>query len=91
MNVKFDPGQILITPTAMNALADAGQTPGDFLRRHVCGDWGQLDRGDVKANESASRPDSGCSRHTHSEAVKSFGSSLKPLTLSSATSLRTVS
>ena len=53
VKVKFDPGQIVITPTAMNALADAGQTPGEFLRRHVCGDWGQLDRGDVKANESA--------------------------------------
>ena len=91
MKVKFDPGQIVITPTAMNALAEAGHTPGEFLRRHVCGDWGQLDRSDVMANESALRPGSGCSRHTPSKAVKFFGSSPKPLTSSSAASRRIVS
>ncbi len=53
MRVKFDTGRIVMTPAAANALAEAGHTPSEFLRRHVCGDWGQLDRGDVKANESA--------------------------------------
>ena len=42
-----------MTPAAVNALARAGHMPGEFLRRHVCGDWGQLERTDAMANESA--------------------------------------
>ena len=42
-----------MTPAAMNALAEADHTPGEFLRRHVCGDWGQLERTDAMANQSA--------------------------------------
>ncbi len=37
----------------MSALAEAGRTPGEFLLRHVCGDWGQLERTDAMASESA--------------------------------------
>ena len=53
MKVKFDPGRIVMTPAAVNELAEAGHMPGEFLRRHVCGDWGQLERTDAMANESA--------------------------------------
>ena len=39
----FPLGQIVATPGALAALGKAGQTPQDFLSRHVCGDWGELD------------------------------------------------
>lgn len=47
----FPLGQIVATPGALVALAKAGQTPLDFLTRHVCGDWGELDTHDRKENE----------------------------------------
>jgi hypothetical protein len=28
-------------------------TPSEFLKRHICGDWGKLDTHDTKANDSA--------------------------------------
>jgi len=48
---KFDLGQLVATPNALGALS-----PDDFmlaLGRHVQGDWGELDREDHSANESA--------------------------------------
>ena len=47
----FPLGQIVATPGALAALENAGQTPLDFLSRHVCGDWGELDEHDRKENE----------------------------------------
>src|SRR6266853_2289617 len=47
----FPLGQIVATPGALAALARAGQTPLDFLTRHVCGDWGELDEEDRKENQ----------------------------------------
>lgn len=47
----FPLGQIVATPGALAALGKAGQTPLDFLSRHVCGDWGELDESDRKENE----------------------------------------
>ena len=47
----FPLGQIVATPGALAALGKAGQTPLDFLSRHVCGDWGELDEHDRKENE----------------------------------------
>lgn len=40
---KFDPGQIVATPAALSAIRSSGQTPTEFLRKHVNGDWGTLD------------------------------------------------
>jgi len=37
------------------ALTEAGQTPGDFLSRHVAGDWGEIDPEDRGLNEEALR------------------------------------
>ena len=37
----FPLGQIVATPAALEALEAAGQTPSEFLARHVCGDWGE--------------------------------------------------
>jgi len=51
MRAKFRLGQIVATPGALDALLMAGQTPAVFLRRHVTGDWGELDEEDRRENE----------------------------------------
>jgi len=38
---KFNLGQILATPGALDALQDSGQNVQFFLARHVRGDWGE--------------------------------------------------
>lgn len=38
---KFNLGQCLATPGALAVLEEAGQTPFDFISRHVVGDWGE--------------------------------------------------
>ena len=53
--IRFDPGKVVLTPGALEAIASAGQKPSDFLHRHVTGDWGDLDAHDTRANESAMR------------------------------------
>ena len=37
---KFNPGVLLATPGASEAFEKNGQTPFEFLKRHVSGDWG---------------------------------------------------
>ena len=49
----FPLGQCVATPGALAALEEAGQTPADFLNRHVCGDWGELHPADKGMNEQA--------------------------------------
>jgi hypothetical protein len=39
------------TPGALAAMLEAGQRPADLLRRHVCGDWGEVDEEDARENE----------------------------------------
>jgi hypothetical protein len=50
---KFSLGRILATPGALEALAAAGQSADEFLARHACGDWGDLDDEDRQANDAA--------------------------------------
>ena len=50
---KFSLGRIVATPGALEALQAAGQTAGEFLARHVTGDWGDLDDDDRQANDNA--------------------------------------
>jgi hypothetical protein len=38
---KFNLGQILATPGALEALQESGQTPLEFISRHARGDWGE--------------------------------------------------
>ena len=52
---KFPLGKVVATPGALAALAEAGQTPIQFLSRHVNGDWGDCDGEDRQANEDALR------------------------------------
>jgi hypothetical protein len=39
------------TPGALAAIEKPGQQPGDFLARHVIGDWGDLTPEDIKENK----------------------------------------
>jgi hypothetical protein len=50
---KFSLGQIVATAGALEVLSAAEQTPGEFLNRHLSGDWGELDREDIEENESS--------------------------------------
>ena len=47
----FDSGQVVATPGALAALEKSGQSPMDFLSRHVTGDWGELSEDDRKENQ----------------------------------------
>jgi hypothetical protein len=44
---------MVATPAALAALTESGQSPAEFLRRHVSGDWGEVDSEDQQANEDA--------------------------------------
>lgn len=48
-------GQIVSTPGALAALEAAGEYGLTYLRRHQCGDWGDLDPHDWAANDYALR------------------------------------
>jgi hypothetical protein len=49
----FNPGRVVATPGALDALAKAGQQPSEFLDRHIVGDWGTLDDDDRRSNDEA--------------------------------------
>ncbi len=51
MKSLFPLGQVVATPAALAAIEKSGQRPGEFLARHVSGDWGELDKHDVEENE----------------------------------------
>lgn len=53
MPAKFNLGQVVATPGAIEAMEEAGNTPLDFLMRHVNGDWGDVDAEDSQANDVA--------------------------------------
>ena len=50
---RFQLGQVVATPGALEALEDAGQLPGEFLRKHVSGDWGDVEADDRRENETS--------------------------------------
>tara|TARA_R110002072_G_scaffold302996_1_gene490899 strand:- start:23309 stop:23593 length:285 start_codon:yes stop_codon:yes gene_type:complete len=54
----FSVGQTVATPAALDAIADAGQTPDIFIRRHQGGDWGDVCEDDAEANELALKDNS---------------------------------
>ena len=49
--MKFQPGQIVATPGALDAFEASGESPLAFLERHLAGDWGELDEHDTRENE----------------------------------------
>jgi hypothetical protein len=50
---KFDLGQIVATPAALEAIEASGQTPAFFLDKHAAGDWGEVGKGDAALNDQA--------------------------------------
>lgn len=48
---RFPLGRTVITPGALETLEESGQEPGEFLSRHVRGDWGDLEDRDKRENE----------------------------------------
>jgi len=50
---RFPLGQAVATPGALEALCQAGQSPTEFLGRHVIGDWGDVCDEDKQSNEDA--------------------------------------
>ena len=46
-------GQVVGTPGCLEAFAVTGQTPDEFLCRHIKGDWGELVEEDRQANDDA--------------------------------------
>jgi hypothetical protein len=50
---KFQLGQIVATPGAIEALEEAGQTPAFFLDKHVQADWGEVCDEDKALNDQA--------------------------------------
>jgi hypothetical protein len=48
---RFPLGQTVSTPGALEALEEAGENPAALLKRHVTGDWGDLDEHDRLENE----------------------------------------
>jgi hypothetical protein len=48
---RFPLGRLVATPGALQALAEAGQSPMDFVERHQAGDWGELGEEDRQENE----------------------------------------
>jgi hypothetical protein len=50
---KFEPGRIVATPAALEAIKGSGQRPSDFLGWHLRGQWGDLDEEDRQLNDQA--------------------------------------
>jgi hypothetical protein len=48
---KFELGQVVQTAGAMQAAQNTGELFGQYLRRHIMGDWGECCADDVKENE----------------------------------------
>lgn len=51
--VRFKAGQVCATPGALEAMNNAGQSPVEFIGRHVAGDWGDVCEDDRKINEES--------------------------------------
>ena len=50
---KFELGQVVATPGALEALEESGQSPGFFLEMHAAGNWGEVCEEDRRANDEA--------------------------------------
>ena len=50
---RFNPGQVVATPGALDALRTTGENAVHFLSRHLRADWGDLDEADRQANDHA--------------------------------------
>ena len=46
-------GRLVATPDALEALAESGQSPEEFLQRHAAQDWGEICKEDRRLNDLA--------------------------------------
>lgn len=51
MKPLFTLGRVVASPGALAAIEKSGQQPGEFLARHVNGDWGDVPPEDIKENQ----------------------------------------
>ena len=49
----FSLGQVVATPGAAEAFEATGELITSYVAKHQAGEWGQLDRHDIRANEQA--------------------------------------
>ncbi len=49
----FSLGQVVATPGALEAFAATGELITSYIAKHQCGEWGTVDRHDIRANEQA--------------------------------------
>ena len=49
----FSLGQVVATPGALEAFAATGELITRYVAKHQSGEWGLLDRHDLRANEKA--------------------------------------
>ncbi len=49
--MRFEPGRVVATPGALDAMEEAGTEPSELLRRHLGGDWGEVPKEDARENE----------------------------------------
>ena len=52
---RVELGRLVATAGAIDAFAEAGVTPREFLCRHQHGDWGEVSADDKAENESSLR------------------------------------
>jgi hypothetical protein len=50
---KFNLGQVLATPGALEVLEASGQSPQFFLEKHQRGDWGEVCQEDKMLNDQS--------------------------------------
>lgn len=53
--MRFRPGRILATAAADRAMRESNIDPVSLIALHCLGEWGDLDKHDVKVNEQALR------------------------------------
>jgi hypothetical protein len=50
---RFELGQIVATPGALDALGVAKQVAGEFIARHIVSDWGDVRTSDARLNDQS--------------------------------------
>jgi len=53
LTAKFQLGQLVATPGAIEAMEESGQTPDFFVEQHVAGRWGEVSADDWQLNDEA--------------------------------------
>lgn len=53
MSALFPLGRIVATPGALRVLEESKDDAAFFVRRHMLGDWGEMDPEDTAANNAA--------------------------------------